>query len=227
VAGMLKINAILHSMKKLILIVLVLVLLGGSYYVSKNKKTITQDPLINQYVDKETGISFTYPKILSVSNTAGVTTLHHDIPYQNNGACDMKGDTEIYDRLTDFEMTVRVVDKNLVNTVKTLSPYIPQENFADNRLVISRGFIDSYSVGSLSGFSIYEGVGGCGQTTYYFPIESEKTLVIANASIQALSGVIAQEKVAEVLAVPGVISREKNKEIFESIVKSLKVGFED
>ena len=150
-------------------------------------------------------------------------TLHHDIPYANTGACDMMGDNKTYDRLTDFEMTVQIVNKNLTGTVKSLSPYIPQENFVNDELVASPGFIDPYTIGALSGFAIYEGVEGCGQTTYYFPVASDQTLVVTNASIQALSGARLPEKVAEVLIVPGAISREKNQQIFESVMKSLKI----
>src|SRR4030066_1133898 len=121
-------------------------------------------------------------------------------------------------------MKIQIINKNLTETIKSLSPYIPQENFVNGELIASPGFIDPCTIGNFSGFAIYEGAEGCGQTTYYFPIAGNRTLVIANASIQVLSGAIVQEKANEVLAVPGVISREKNKEIFESIVRNLKIN---
>jgi len=135
----------------------------------------------------------------------------------------MMGDEKIYPRLTDFKVTIQKVNKDIVGTMKTISPYIPQENFVNNNVVVSPGFIDAYSVGTLNGYAIYEGAEGCGQTTYYFPISADKTLVINKASIQVLSGVIAKEKMDEVLAVPGVISKEKYEEIFLSILGSLKI----
>jgi hypothetical protein len=210
-------------MKKFILIIVMLVIAGTVYYFLRKENPPVGEDADTQYQDADTGISFAYPKDLAASTADGIAMLHHDIPYKNAGACDMMGDEKTYDRLTDFEMKIRIINNKLAETVKTLSPYIPQENFVNGELAASPGFIDPCTIGNFSGFAIYEGAEGCGQTTYYFPIAPDKTLVITNASIQALSGVIAQEKVKEILAVPGVISREKNGEIFASIVRSLKI----
>jgi hypothetical protein len=211
-------------MKKITFSILILLIAGSGYdCLKKENRPAGEDPN-KQYANSETGISFTYPENLTASTTDGIAILHHDIPYKNAGACDMMGDEKTYDRLTDFEMKIQIISRNLTETVKTLSPYIPQENFVNGELVASPGFIDPYAIGHFSGFAIYEGAEGCGQTTYYFPLAGNTTLVITNASIQALSGAIIQEKVNEVLAVPGVISREKNKEIFESIVQNLKIN---
>jgi hypothetical protein len=211
-------------MKKIIFIILILIIAGSGYYfLTKDNKSAGED-FFKQYINSNTGISFTYPKNLTASTMDDVAILHHEIPYKNAGACNMMGDDKIYDRLTDFEMKLRIINRNLTETVKTLSPYIPQENFVNGELVASPGFIDPCTIGNFSGFAIYEGAEGCGKTAYYFPIAANKTLVITNASIQALSGAIIQEKANEVLAVPGVIPREKNKEIFESIVKSLIIN---
>jgi hypothetical protein len=210
-------------MKKITFIIFILFIAGAGYdCLKKDNKPAGEGPN-KQYKNSDVGISFTYPDNLTASTTDGVAILRHDIPYENAGACDMMGDEKKYDRLTDFEMKIQIINMNLTATVKTLSPYIPQENFVNDKLVASPGFIDAYTIGNFSGFAIYEGAEGCGQTTYYFPLAGDKTLVITNASIQALSGAIIQEKVNEVLAVPGVISREKNKEIFESIVRNLKI----
>ncbi len=211
-------------MKKIIFIILILFIAGTGYdCLKKENKPAGEDPT-KQYTNSDTGISFAYPKNLTASTTDGVAIIRHDIPYKNAGACDMMGDEKAYDRLTDFEMKIQIINKELTETVRTLSPYIPQENYVNDKLVASPGFIDAETIGNFSGFAIYEGAEGCGQTTYYFPLAGNKTLVITNASIQALSGAIIQEKVNEVLAVPGVISREKNKEIFESIVQKLKIN---
>jgi len=210
-------------MKKSAFLILIMLIAGtGYYFLRKDKRLVGEDPN-TQYENSATGISFIYPKILTVSTTDGIVLLHHDIPYKNSGACDMMGDEKKYDRLTDFEMKIQIINSNLTETVKILSASIPQENFVNGDLVASPGFIDPYTIGRFSGFAIYEGAEGCGQTTYYSAVTGHKTLVIANASIQALSGAISREKVNEVLAVPGVISRENNKEIFESIVRKLKI----
>jgi hypothetical protein len=211
-------------MKKFAFFVLILVIAGLAYYFLRKETQPAGGSPGKEYQDPGIGISFAYPEKLAAGTADGVAILRHDIPYKNAGPCDMMGDEIKYDRLTDFEMKIRIVDKGLTETVKTLSPYIPQENFVDGKLVASPGFIDPCAIGAFSGFAIYEGAEGCGQTTYYFPIAGNRTLVITNASIQALSGAISPEKVAEVLAVPGVISREANQKIFESIVRSLKIN---
>lgn len=210
-------------MKKTIYIFLILILIGWTGITLLKKDKTIENPDIKNYKNSSMGIYFSYPKILSASTTDGIITLSHDIPYQNHGDCDMMGDEKVYDRLTDFKMTIQIINKNLTDTVRTLSPYIPQENFVNDELIASPGFIDPYSLGNFVGFAIYEGVEGCGQTTYYFSVKKDKTLVVQNASIQALSSTIIKEKVDEVLAVPGVVSREKNKEIFEFILNSMKI----
>jgi hypothetical protein len=211
-------------MKKFIFMMLILIIAGAGYYfISKDNQPVGEDAH-SQYQNPDTGVSFAYPENLTASTADGIARLHHDIPYKNAGPCDMMGDEKTFDRLTDLEMKIQIMNKGLSETVKTLSSYIPQENFVNGELVASPGFIDPCTIGDFSGFAIYEGAEGCGQTTYYFPITGDRTLVMANASIQALSGAISQEKVNEVLAVPGVISREKNQEIFESIVRSLKIS---
>ena len=211
-------------MKKLSFVVLILIIAGAGYYFLRKDNPPVGGDARSQYQNPDTGISFTYPENLTASTTDGIARLHHDIPYKNAGPCDMMGDEKIYDRLTDLEMKIQIMNKGLTETVKSLSPYIPQENFVNGELVASPGFIDPCTIGNFSGFAVYEGAEGCGQTTYYFPIAGNRTLVITNASIQALSGAISQEKVNEVLAVPGVISRKNNQEIFESIVQSLKIS---
>jgi len=212
------------KMKKFIFVVSILIIAGAGYYFLRKDNPSVGGDAHRQYQNPDTGISFIYPENLAASTTDGIARLHHDIPYKNAGPCDMMGDEKIYDRLTDLEMKIQIVNTGLTETVKTLSPYIPQENFVNGELIASPGFIDPCKIGNFSGFAIYEGAEGCGQTTYYFPIAGNRTLVIANASIQALSGAIDQEKVNEVLAVPGVISRKDNQEIFESIVQSLKIS---
>jgi len=205
------------------LIFIILILVFGGWWLTKTKNKPVVDESITSYKNSGLGITFDYPKILTISASDEMVTLHHDIPYQNHGECDMMGDENVYPRLTDFRVTFQKIEKNLVDTMRIISPYIPQENFVNEEVVESPGFIDKFQIGKLDGYAIYEGVEGCGQTTYYFRIKDNQTLVVGKASIQILSGVIVKEKMEEVLAVPGVISREKSEEMFESILTSLKI----
>ena len=208
--------------KFLLIIVAGLLVIGGAWLIKNNNKT-QSDENIKTYKNLGLGITFNYPKYLTASTTDGVIVLHHDIAFENNGDCDMMGDENTYPRLTDFKVTIQKINKNLVSTMKAVSPYIPQENFVNDEVVVSPGFIDAFEVGTLRGYAIYEGAEGCGQTTYYFPIKSDETLVINKASIQVLSGVTGKEKQDMVLAIPEVISKEKSEEIFISILKTLEI----
>lgn len=210
-------------MKKIILFIVVVVLAIGSVWYVKNRTKVSVDSAVKTYKNSDLGISFTYPITLTASTTNSVITLHHDIPYENHGDCDMVGDTKTYPRLTDFNVKIEKISKGMVDTMKIISPYIPQENFINDSVVVSPGFIDVYKVGDFDGYAIYEGAEGCGQTTYYFPISSDKTLVINKMSIQVLSGSIRVDEQAKVLAVPGVISRQESDKIFTSILNTLKV----
>jgi len=208
-------------MKKTIFILVIILVVGGVWFVNRQKET-PQDDNLTFYRNSNVGVSFSYPKILNLNATLEEIELHHDIPYENHGDCDMMGDENTYPRLTDFKVTIRKTGKGLVDTMKINSPYIPQENFINDTVVPSPGFIDPFKIGDHEGYAIYEGAEGCGQTTYYIPRGSNETLVINRASIQVLSGVVSKEKEEEVLVIPGVISREKYEEMFILILNSLK-----
>lgn len=174
------------------------------------------------YRNDKYGFEFKYPSKIELTEDKDQVILNHKIPYENHGSCDMKGDNNTYPMLDDFGMSIKVVSSSLVKTVQTGSPYIPKENFLNENLKISPGFIDEYKNNVLNGFSIYEGVEGCGRRQYYFPITENQTLVIANQQIQILSDVIDSSTRNEVLRVPGVISREENERIFDQILSTFK-----
>ena len=126
--------------KFLLIIVAGLLVIGGAWLIKNNNKT-QSDENIKTYKNLGLGITFNYPKYLTASTTDGVIVLHHDIAFENNGDCDMMGDENTYPRLTDFKVTIQKINKNLVSTMKAVSPYIPQENFVNDEVVVSPGFI--------------------------------------------------------------------------------------
>jgi len=169
-------------------------------------------------------IEFKYPQNIIVTEKDGQVTLNHNIPFQNHGTCDMRGDEQTYPTLDDFNVYIRIMDGNLAQAAKSSSSYMPAENFASDTLKISPGYIDKYQVGDWSGFAIYEGVEGCGHTRYYFPVNSAKTLVVTKDMVQQLSGVMSSNIKEEILKVPGAISPEESDKIFRQILESLKVN---
>ena len=178
-------------------------------------------PAEKQYYNPVMGLTFQYPVQLTLSETATSVELSHAIPFKNNGECDMKGDGPVYENLTDLRVKVQVIKGTIVQVAKQISPYLPKDNFVGNKLKISPGFIDQFTSGKWSGYAIYEGVEGCGHTIYYFPLSDNRVLVVENAMIQQLSGVVSSDLEKQVLAVPGAISRQKNSEIFLKFLESI------
>jgi hypothetical protein len=216
-------------MKKNIWIVIILVLvvvLSGFWYATREKvEPVVVEETTKTYSNSNTGVSFTYPKILSANTAADAVTLHHEVTFTHHDYCDFKGDGETnIPTLTDFNVAFHIVDKDLVATMKSESPYIPAENFVNNQVVPSPGFIDSYSVGTLSGYKIFEGAEGCGVITYYFPISSQKTLVVKKDLITVFTGAIDAENQASAEAVPGVLNKEKETQTLTSILETVKVS---
>lgn len=185
--------------------------------IHKDKSPLAE----KQYFNPVFGIAFQYPTYLTLSETASSVELSHKIPFKNYGECDMKGDSIIYDELTDFRVKLQILEGSVAQAVKKISPYMPKENFSGNTIKISPGFIDEYSAGQLKGFAIYEGVEGCGHTIYYFPLGNNRVLVVENAMIQQLSGIVSSDLEKQILAVPGAISRQKNSEILVKFFESI------
>ena len=173
---------------------------------------------VRPYKNDIAGFSFQYSSKLSISVSAGSVELSHQIPYKNSGECDMKGDGIIYDYLTDFRVNVFIAQGSLPQVVKQISPYIPEENFTGNTLKLNPGFIDSYQIDDLKGYSIYEGAEGCGHVIYYFPLSDSKVLVVKRNMVQQLSSAVTPEVNQDVLVTPGVINPGQADLIFNQIL---------
>lgn len=216
-------------MKKIIiLLILAILLVGGVWYARRDRLPITPRPSTNTttstHTNAQSGISFTYPKILTVTDTQGTTTVHHEVVFTHHDYCDFKGeiDTTI-PTLTDFHLIMHVANTPLIETMNALSPYIPEENFVDGQVVPSPGFIDPVTYGSLSGFAIFEGAEGCGHTVYYFPVTPAKTLVITQEFVTVFSGSIALDEKDRAEVIPGVINKARETEIVQGILGNLRV----
>ena len=85
-------------MKKFVLFIIIVALLTGYFFVFKDKNSTKKDTNIESYRNYGLGISFDYPKVLDVSTSDGIIVLHHDIPFENTGACDMMGEEKTYPR---------------------------------------------------------------------------------------------------------------------------------
>lgn len=211
-------------MKKALSVIIILALIGGVFWLNQKNKKAPAENLNTAYRSTRLGIFFTYPKILTASTTSEKVTLHHSVPFTHHDYCDFKGEgTTTIDTLTDFNVDFYTTEKGLVDSMKSESPYIPQENFINGEVVESSGFIDKYTVGKLNGFKIFEGAEGCGRTIYYFPISNKKTLIVTEELVTVFTGAIDTENKEKAEAVEGVINREKETEILEAVLKTIEV----
>lgn len=212
------------AMKRIIWgIIIVLLVVGGIWFVTRGKKAPTNTS-ITTYNNSTVGISFSYPKIFAASTTDSTVTLHHEVAFTHHDFCDFKGEgTTTSATLTDFNVTLHTDDLGLAETMKTESPYIPAENFVNGEVIPSPGFIDIATTTNYSGFKIFEGAEGCGQTIYYLKISGNKTLVVIDDLITVFTGAIDPNVENAALAVPGAINKNNHDQILSSVLNTIKV----
>ena len=213
--------------KYLIFILILAVLVGGGilvydWWVMKLGEYPGFDINSNlrNYKSEKYGFAIKYPKNLTLSEENNGIILTHSIVYRHSDPCNFKGDSLILEELTDFHVSFEVFQKNLLETViENESSAFAQENLIGNNLKISPGFIDEYRAGDLTGYQITRGVEGCGEYTYYFPLDSSQTLLIRRAFIAEFSPIIADSQ--KYLALPGIISPTMEKTMLDQIFSNL------
>jgi hypothetical protein len=195
----------------LIAIIAVLVVGGGVYfnYITETPTIIndierpeTNTSNLKTYTNTKDGYSFQYPEKLSLSTSGEVINLSHSIFFDNYaGGCDLKGDSALSKTLKDFDLSIKIMP-GAINP-----PYT---------------FDGSYSKGILNGKWFYVGAEGCGQTSYYFPIPGNRTLVVTKAEIQILSNEVPKDIKAKITAIPGAIWSDEAKVILDQILSTFK-----
>jgi hypothetical protein len=164
---------------------------------------------------------FEYPKIISLSQQGEKILLNHSINYQHPNPCDFKGDAPQLDKLTDFNVSLMVSNKNLKDTVDANeSSDMIKNSFKGATVELSPGFIDSFNTGSLTGYRITAGIEGCGMYTYYFSIAQDKTLVVTRSFISEFLPINADSQ--KYLSLPGIITPTQEEEFFNKILASFK-----
>lgn len=214
-------------MKKLIaaLVILVLIIIVGLWFFKRAEAPVGIKGYVKEiatYTSEANGISFTYPTTLKTTEANGIVSVHHEVPFVHHDYCDFKGEgNTTVPIMPDFHLEMHVENLNMVATMKHESPYIPKENFVNNTVVPSPGFIDPVQLGNLKGFSIFEGAEGCGQTTYYLSLTTTRTLVAKYKLVTVFTGAIATEEKAKAEAVPGVINKEKGEAFLNNILSTV------
>lgn len=217
----------------LIVIVLVAAASIGGYFIWKNKKEgVQQVQQIYDPIRVSTSTDFTwkkyennsfeleYPSLASVMEVGNIVTLRHAIPFSHPNPCDFQGDARPLERLTDFQLSLMIQNKNLRDSVQINegSDSIVNNFFESNTPSFSDGFIDPFKAGELDGIRITSGAEGCGKHSYYFEISPGKTLVI-NQPFVAEFNIEGFEKYKNF---PGIVSPSKASEFLNRILSSFK-----
>ena len=164
---------------------------------------------------------FEYPKIISLSQQGEKILLTHSINYQHPDPCDFKGNVPQLDKLTDFNVSLVVSNKNLKDTIDANeSSDMIKNSFKGDTVELSPGVIDSFNAGSLTGYRITAGIEGCGMYTYYFSIAQDKTLAVTRSFISEFLPINADSK--KYLSLPGIITPAQEEEFFNKILASFK-----
>jgi len=168
-------------------------------------------------------IQFEYPKkIVSLSEEQNKVYLNHSVIFEHNNPCDFKGDGLKLKELADFKVNFELFEGDLEAAVKNQeSEDFVSSYFLEKKFKLEPGFIDEITVGSLKGYVVTRGLEGCGQYTYYFPLNSENTLIVLRSFIPEFQPII--EDYQKNLQIPGIISPEQEESLFKQIFSTFQL----
>ncbi|MDO8495382.1 MAG: GerMN domain-containing protein [bacterium] len=165
---------------------------------------------------------FNYPALLQLTEKGSVITLKHEVPFDHQDPCDFKGDAPRLSTVTDFNASLQLFDRNLEGTVDAKQPFLKNDILLNGQMK-TNGLAEPYQAGMLRGFVVNTGAEGCGIETYYFPVETGRTLVVERRYSPDRTQLITYYE--QVLALPGIITPEEEMRIFREVLSS--VDFKD
>lgn len=204
-----------------VLTIIIVILLIVVSYLLLNKKsvttpvTVTPSPVTSEWKTySDSSIEFQYPSILTTQKVGDEVNVNHSIPYKHGNACDFKGDAPPLEKLTDFNISMKVYNKNIKELVQ--SGTFPDWDYVSK---------NPYKMGNWSGYKVQQGVEGCGSDLYYLIISPNKTLVINRSLITELSPAVGDYQ--KNLSLPGIIKPDQTEEYFNRVLSSIKIKTSD
>jgi hypothetical protein len=175
------------------------------------------------YKNEVLKIQLEYPKeIVYLLEEQNKISLSHFVAFEHNDPCDFKGDSLKLKELVDFKVNFEVFKGGLEEAVKNNeSKEFFSNYFLNKKLKLEPGFIDEITIGNLNGYLVTEGIEGCGQYVYYFPLNSKNTLIVWRAFVPEFQPIIADWQ--DNLQIPGIISPEREESLFKQIFSTFKL----
>ena len=190
-----------------------------SSWISKQSPAPTPTSTGQKTYDNEL-YKFTYPNILALEEAGSRVTLKHSVPHEHGSPCDFKGDAPPLKEVVDFHAIFEVLDKNLDGAVGTKFAYIKNDIIENGQMKIGSGNVQVYAEGDLEGYLVAMGVEGCGLDTYFFPLNTNQTLVVERPYGPERTNLITNSQ--EFLSLPGILTVEEELRIFRKILGSFK-----
>ncbi len=201
----------------LLLAIIAVLVIGGGVYIYNLKQAKAPTGQVEQPISvsdwknySDAYLSFDYSPLISVKKAGETISLSHSIAYKHPDPCDFIGDAPQLQKLSDFDVSIKIVDQNLKDFVQS-SDY-PGWNYVS---------ANPYKLGSWSGYKIMNGIERCGSVVYYLTISPTRTLIIDSAIITEFEPIIGDHQTY--LSLPGIITPNQAGDVLSRILTSLKI----
>ncbi len=182
----------------------------------------TLSPGWKVYKSDEPEFEIMYPERISVLEEEERIVLRHSIPFEHSDPCDLRGGELPLERLTDFEVSIQIVNQSLSETVMaTQGADFASSYLRGDELDTVLDFIAKVGIGSLKGYRVTLGVEGCGTYTYYFPLNVKSTLFVRRSFITEFTPIVADYQ--KYLSLPEIIPPAEEEELFNQILSTFRL----
>lgn len=206
--------------------IILMLLLAIVWYPKRQQTRSSIPPSWHGYRNDELGFEFRYPREIILDQTdMNRVALYHTVPWpERRLPCDERDDAPLYDTINDVQFGFEVISGTLKDALAKIegSDFIASNYLKDDSVLqIDPGFTDNFTAGTLNGYQVTSGVGGCGTFTYYFPLGDDRVFTVRRP-FGIFTEIVGPESIAERKKIPGIILPEKEEEIFKGILSTIR-----
>jgi len=181
------------------------------------------DPIpgvVEQKYYETTNLKILLPDHAAVKEENGTVTLFHTVEtFSHTDFCDFKGDSLPTTTFKDFTVKISFTDLTLDKALlKFGGDYLKEFINTDGTIKEQIGFLEKAKIGAFDGYKLSQGVEGCGNNQYFFPVKNG-ILVIKKDLVPELTNLSTQSD--KYKAIPGVILPDKAQQIFEETITNI------